>query len=59
MVGTQKCVFCGKDIEPGTGMAYGSNLHVKSIGGTFCHPMLLFLGFFLNVIKNRVCQSGD
>ncbi|MCK5303391.1 MAG: 50S ribosomal protein L24, partial [Candidatus Thorarchaeota archaeon] len=22
MVGTQKCVFCGKDIEPGTGMAY-------------------------------------
>lgn len=21
MVGTQKCVFCGKDIEPGTGMA--------------------------------------
>lgn len=22
MVGTQKCVFCGKDIEPGTGMAF-------------------------------------
>ncbi len=22
MVGTQKCVFCGKDIEPGTGIAY-------------------------------------
>ncbi|RDE14694.1 MAG: 50S ribosomal protein L24e [Candidatus Thorarchaeota archaeon] len=22
MVGIQKCVFCGKDIEPGTGMAF-------------------------------------
>ncbi|NWF97160.1 MAG: 50S ribosomal protein L24e [Candidatus Thorarchaeota archaeon] len=22
MVGTQKCVFCSKDIEPGTGMAF-------------------------------------
>ncbi|TXT56766.1 MAG: 50S ribosomal protein L24e [Candidatus Thorarchaeota archaeon] len=22
MVGTQKCTFCGKDIEPGTGIAY-------------------------------------
>ncbi len=22
MVGTQKCVFCGKDIEPGTGLAF-------------------------------------
>lgn len=22
MVGTQKCVFCGKDIEPGTGSAF-------------------------------------
>lgn len=22
MVGIQKCVFCGRDIEPGTGMAF-------------------------------------
>ena len=22
MVGTQKCAFCGNDIEPGTGMAF-------------------------------------
>ncbi len=22
MVGTQKCIFCGKDIEPGTGSAF-------------------------------------
>ena len=22
MVGTQRCSFCGKDIEPGTGSAY-------------------------------------
>ncbi|UCE10009.1 MAG: 50S ribosomal protein L24e [Candidatus Thorarchaeota archaeon] len=22
MVGTQRCVFCGKDIEPGTGSAF-------------------------------------
>jgi large subunit ribosomal protein L24e len=22
MVGTMKCVFCGKDIEPGTGSAF-------------------------------------
>lgn len=22
MVGIQKCIFCGKDIEPGTGMAF-------------------------------------
>jgi large subunit ribosomal protein L24e len=22
VVGTQKCGFCGKDIEPGTGMAF-------------------------------------
>ncbi len=22
MVGTQKCAFCGKDIEPGTGIAF-------------------------------------
>ena len=22
MVGTQRCSFCGKDIEPGTGIAY-------------------------------------
>ena len=22
MVGTQRCDFCGKDIEPGTGMAF-------------------------------------
>ncbi len=22
MVGTKKCIFCGKDIEPGTGSAY-------------------------------------
>ncbi len=22
MVGTQRCVFCGKDIEPGTGVAF-------------------------------------
>ena len=22
MVGTQRCIFCGKDIEPGTGSAF-------------------------------------
>jgi len=22
LVGIQKCIFCGKDIEPGTGMAF-------------------------------------